>query len=170
MCNKRETLDANGDPDFDVKPLKESEIPPECLRFDYDHQWWDRIVLGVIGHACSIYYFAYLLPFGHISMWTFPVGNDSYCYYLFHINEGFNPSESIVISIRFSICVRISSTQTGMVYTYLSVGVGSTVGAHRYWTHKTFKANKAMQILLMLQQTSCMHFTIYYWCRVHSKI
>lgn len=74
MCNKRDTLGKGDDPDFDVKPLKESEIPPECLRFDYDHQLWDRVVLGVIAPLSGLVYFCYWFPLGHISPWTFPFG------------------------------------------------------------------------------------------------
>lgn len=30
---------------------------------------------------------------------------------------------------------------------------GTTVGAHRLWTHKTFKANTTLKFILMISQT-----------------
>ncbi|CAL8070692.1 unnamed protein product [Orchesella dallaii] len=52
------------------------------------------------------------------------------------------------------------------IYGYIG-GLGITVGCHRYWTHKTFKANKALQVLMMLMQTISMQYPIFKWCRDH---
>lgn len=76
MCQKQETLDHTDELDFNIKPLKESEIPPEWGKFDRDHQWQDFILLLIVGPACAFYYFFYLVPFGHISPWTLPFGKE----------------------------------------------------------------------------------------------
>ncbi|CAL8142140.1 unnamed protein product [Orchesella dallaii] len=53
-----------------------------------------------------------------------------------------------------------------IVYGYIG-GLGITVGCHRYWTHKTFKANKPLQVIMMLMQTVSMQYPIFKWCRDH---
>lgn len=45
-------------------------------------------------------------------------------------------------------------------------GLGVTVGCHRYWTHKTFKATLPLQIILMVLQTAAIQYPIFKWCRV----
>ncbi|XP_026482569.1 acyl-CoA Delta(11) desaturase-like [Ctenocephalides felis] len=50
----------------------------------------------------------------------------------------------------------------------LSLGVlGSTCGAHRLWTHKSYTANKSLRIFLMLCQTLAGTGSIYSWVRSH---
>ncbi|CRK94612.1 CLUMA_CG008112, isoform A [Clunio marinus] len=44
---------------------------------------------------------------------------------------------------------------------------GSTVGAHRLWTHNTFKANRILRFLLMISQTMAGQGSIYDWVRIH---
>ncbi|CAL8128357.1 unnamed protein product [Orchesella dallaii] len=51
-------------------------------------------------------------------------------------------------------------------------GFGITIGCHRYWTHKTFKATLPFQILLMICQTIAFQHPIRKWCvdhRIHHK-
>ncbi len=39
------------------------------------------------------------------------------------------------------------------IYGYI-MGLGITVGCHRYWSHRTFKAKLPLQIFLALAQTA----------------
>jgi len=58
-----------------------------------------------------------------------------------------------------------------LIYGYVG-GLGITVGCHRYWTHRTFKANLPLQILLMIFQTISLQLPIRKWCldhRIHHK-
>ncbi|CAL8130152.1 unnamed protein product [Orchesella dallaii] len=58
-----------------------------------------------------------------------------------------------------------------LLYGYVG-GLGITVGCHRYWTHRTFKANLPLQILLMICQTISLQLPIRKWCldhRIHHK-
>ncbi|CAL8128680.1 unnamed protein product [Orchesella dallaii] len=51
-------------------------------------------------------------------------------------------------------------------------GLGITIGCHRYWTHRTFKATLPFQILLMICQTISFQLPIRKWCldhRLHHK-
>jgi stearoyl-CoA desaturase (Delta-9 desaturase) len=45
--------------------------------------------------------------------------------------------------------------------------LGTTVGAHRLYTHRTFKANLKMRIMLMLMQTSALQNDMIEWVRDH---
>lgn len=54
----------------------------------------------------------------------------------------------------------------GMIYGYLTAGLGIGVGAHRYWTHRCFKATKPLQYLLMLMHASAFQEPLCEWCRV----
>ncbi|ODM92900.1 Acyl-CoA Delta(11) desaturase [Orchesella cincta] len=57
------------------------------------------------------------------------------------------------------------------IFGYLG-GLGITVGCHRYWTHRTFKATLPLQILLMILQTIASQNPIRKWCldhRIHHK-
>jgi len=44
---------------------------------------------------------------------------------------------------------------------------GSTVGAHRLWSHRTFKANLPVEILMTILQTYTFQQSIYRWARNH---
>ncbi|XP_058810729.1 acyl-CoA Delta-9 desaturase-like [Phymastichus coffea] len=46
-------------------------------------------------------------------------------------------------------------------------GFGVTGGAHRYWTHRTYKANLPMRVILMLSYCSAGQNSIYDWVRDH---
>jgi stearoyl-CoA desaturase (delta-9 desaturase) len=52
------------------------------------------------------------------------------------------------------------------IYTMLA-GFGTTVAAHRYFTHRSFKANKKLRMLLILLQTACAQEPILHWARDH---
>jgi stearoyl-CoA desaturase (delta-9 desaturase) len=44
---------------------------------------------------------------------------------------------------------------------------GVTMGAHRYWSHHSFKASAFVQVLMMLFQTMSFQGSIYEWARDH---
>lgn len=55
-----------------------------------------------------------------------------------------------------------------LVYTsgcFISFGV--TVGAHRLFAHKTFKANTPLKVLLLCLQSLNLQRSVYTWCRDH---
>lgn len=55
---------------------------------------------------------------------------------------------------------------TGFLLGGLS-GFGVTGGAHRFWTHRSYKANTPMRIILMLCFTLSGQNSIYEWVRDH---
>ena len=59
-----------------------------------------------------------------------------------------------------------SSLVVGWIWGALGA-LGTTVGAHRLYTHRTFKANLEMRILLMLMQTSAAQNDMIEWVRDH---
>lgn len=46
-------------------------------------------------------------------------------------------------------------------------GLGITVGAHRLWAHRTFKARTPMKVLLMFLNSAAHQGSIYHWSRDH---
>mmetsp|Transcript_39329 Transcript_39329/g.57861 ORF Transcript_39329/g.57861 Transcript_39329/m.57861 type:complete len:333 (+) Transcript_39329:58-1056(+) len=46
-------------------------------------------------------------------------------------------------------------------------GLGITAGAHRLWSHKSYKAHVSVRIVLMLLNSMCNQTSIYHWCRDH---
>lgn len=50
---------------------------------------------------------------------------------------------------------------------YRNAGLGVTLGVHRYWSHRSFKATMPLQIFLMLCFTMCFQGDIYWWARDH---
>lgn len=50
---------------------------------------------------------------------------------------------------------------------WLISGLGITAGAHRLWSHKSYKATKPLQILLMLCQTMAFQNDVIEWSRDH---
>ena len=46
-------------------------------------------------------------------------------------------------------------------------GLGITMGAHRLWAHKSYKAHWTIRAVLMLCQTLAFQNSIYEWCRDH---
>ncbi|CAL8118625.1 unnamed protein product [Orchesella dallaii] len=66
---------------------------------------------------------------------------------------------------------RTSTILFELLFGYIA-GMGITVGCHRYWTHKTFKANLPLQIILMTMQTMSNQYPIRKWSldhRIHHK-
>ncbi|XP_065581656.1 delta(9)-fatty-acid desaturase fat-7-like isoform X1 [Artemia franciscana] len=45
--------------------------------------------------------------------------------------------------------------------------LGITAGAHRLWSHKTYKAALPLRVILMIAQTTALQNDIYEWCRDH---
>ncbi|CAG2164427.1 unnamed protein product [Oppiella nova] len=50
---------------------------------------------------------------------------------------------------------------------YMSSGLGITAGAHRLWSHRSYRANFAMRSLLTVFNTMALQNSIYDWCRDH---
>ena len=50
---------------------------------------------------------------------------------------------------------------------YMAGGLGITMGAHRLWAHKCYKAVAPVRFVLMLCQTVSFQNSIYEWCRDH---
>jgi stearoyl-CoA desaturase (delta-9 desaturase) len=68
---------------------------------------------------------------------------------------------SIMLPMKFWKTVAI-----GWIYSIIS-GFGTTVAAHRYFTHRTFKANRPLKILLIMFQTMAAQEPILHWARDH---
>ncbi|XP_054156835.1 acyl-CoA desaturase 1-like [Oppia nitens] len=45
--------------------------------------------------------------------------------------------------------------------------LGLTAGAHRLWSHHSYKANLSLRALLCIFQTLAVENSLYYWCRDH---
>ncbi|XP_063635590.1 acyl-CoA Delta(11) desaturase-like [Cydia splendana] len=50
---------------------------------------------------------------------------------------------------------------------YMAGGFGITAGAHRLWSHRSFKATPPLQVLLMLAQTLACQLSAHSWARDH---
>lgn len=66
----------------------------------------------------------------------------------------------------FMVSKKLSTHLIGWTIGILS-GMGTTVGAHRYFTHRTFKATQKMKVLLMLLQTMAGQENVTRWARDH---
>lgn len=66
----------------------------------------------------------------------------------------------------FTLQKKTSSLIVGWVIGIVS-GFGTTVGAHRLYTHRTFKANLPMRIMLMLMQSLACQNDMIEWVRDH---
>jgi stearoyl-CoA desaturase (Delta-9 desaturase) len=49
----------------------------------------------------------------------------------------------------------------------LFAGFGTTVGAHRLFTHRTFKANQKLKVLMVILQTMAGQEPVIHWARDH---
>lgn len=58
-------------------------------------------------------------------------------------------------------------TMAFVVVLYWLGGLGITMGAHRLWAHKSYKAAWLTRFVLMLCQTLSFQNSIYEWCRDH---
>ena len=52
-------------------------------------------------------------------------------------------------------------------YSGFLAGLGVTAGAHRLWSHKSYKAKLPLRIFLMILQTVAGQNCLYIWCRDH---
>ncbi|CAG2121417.1 unnamed protein product, partial [Medioppia subpectinata] len=50
---------------------------------------------------------------------------------------------------------------------YMCSGLGITAGAHRLWSHRSYRANFALRTLLCIFNTMAVQNSIYEWCRDH---
>lgn len=61
-------------------------------------------------------------------------------------------------------------TYSGIVFAWIVgfiVALGTTVGAHRLYTHRSFKANTKFRVLLVFMQTMAVQNSMYEWVRDH---
>jgi stearoyl-CoA desaturase (delta-9 desaturase) len=58
------------------------------------------------------------------------------------------------------------SIPTALVFG-LFAGFGTTVGAHRLFTHRTFKANQKLKVLMVILQTMAGQEPVIHWARDH---
>jgi len=56
---------------------------------------------------------------------------------------------------------------TALLYGYCMAGLGTTVGCHRYWCHRSFKATTPLRLFLAAAQTASGQYPIFKWCRDH---
>lgn len=54
----------------------------------------------------------------------------------------------------------------GFVYGYFG-SLGTTAGAHRLWTHRSYKANLPLKAILLLAQTTSFQNSVFDWVRDH---
>jgi len=54
-----------------------------------------------------------------------------------------------------------------LLTTYLVSGLGITAGAHRFWSHKTFKAKLPLRLFLVFANSMAGENSIYIWSRDH---
>ncbi|XP_014485908.1 PREDICTED: acyl-CoA Delta(11) desaturase-like, partial [Dinoponera quadriceps] len=52
------------------------------------------------------------------------------------------------------------------VFGYISI-IGVSAGAHRLWSHRSYKAKWPMKLILMILQTACYQLSIHWWARKH---
>lgn len=50
---------------------------------------------------------------------------------------------------------------------FLACGFGITAGAHRLWSHRSYKATLPLKILLMIFHTAAFQLSIIAWARDH---
>ena len=62
--------------------------------------------------------------------------------------------------------VKVLTVASAITLGYFS-GMGMSVGAHRYWAHRSFKAKPILRLGLMLLQTMTMNGTIFSYARDH---
>ena len=53
------------------------------------------------------------------------------------------------------------------VWLYVWSGLGITVGSHRLWAHRRYKAHWTLRAFLMLMGSIANQYTIYRWVRDH---
>ncbi|XP_030033583.2 acyl-CoA Delta(11) desaturase [Manduca sexta] len=69
----------------------------------------------------------------------------------------------------FYLCLTAAKWQTilaGYIF-FIVGGLGITAGSHRLWSHKSFKATKPLQLILMLFQSCANQHSVAHWVRDH---
>lgn len=54
-----------------------------------------------------------------------------------------------------------------MILFEIPSGLGITAGAHRYFCHRSYKANQYLKYLLCFLQTIALQNSVIEWCRDH---
>lgn len=52
---------------------------------------------------------------------------------------------------------------------YILAGIGVTAGSHRLWSHRAFKANTKLQILIMIINSMAYQNTAFDWAKKHRQ-
>ena len=84
------------------------------------------------------------------------------CFLLAHIAYPFGMYELYKLGFAQGFIVFI----VALTYDIMG-GFGITCGAHRLWSHKSYKANNVFKTILMLLNTIAFQGEIYYWVRDH---
>lgn len=89
---------------------------------------------------------------------------DPILYEMFPVYVTFN----FIFFYAIYICTIVDSRTiiVNLIFAYIS-GIGVTAGAHRLWTHRSYKARFPLQIFLAFGHTIGMQFSILKWCYVH---
>lgn len=91
----------------------------------------------------------------------FKNANYPMCIYLFLVHLG------AIYGLFYCLLKCLYSTLVfAMVLSFLS-GLGITMGAHRLWSHRSYKANCIVRCVLMLFNSIANQGTLYHWCRDH---
>ena len=53
------------------------------------------------------------------------------------------------------------------VFCFVSLKLNHRSGAHRLWSHRSYKAKFSLRVLLMISNTIALQNDIYEWCRDH---
>uniref|UniRef100_A0A1B0CZP4 Fatty acid desaturase domain-containing protein n=1 Tax=Phlebotomus papatasi TaxID=29031 RepID=A0A1B0CZP4_PHLPP len=109
------------------------------------------------GDAFSVQEFGTDFKFKHKIVWE-----NALAFLVFHIVG--------LIGLVEVLTLRVSFLTT--IYTYLVLwigGIGLTVGGHRYFTHRTFKANKIMRRVLMFLFVLNGQNSLWEWVRDHRQ-
>ncbi|CAG2170181.1 unnamed protein product [Oppiella nova] len=75
-----------------------------------------------------------------------------------------------IIGIYGWFCQLRSFHHKTYIWTYVLYALsdlGIALGAHRLWTHRSFKAHSSVKIVFMLMQTIAMQRSVFFWSRDH---
>ncbi|TYZ68079.1 hypothetical protein PybrP1_010021 [[Pythium] brassicae (nom. inval.)] len=81
-------------------------------------------------------------------------------YYLSVVHAG------AIVGLTYLPHVKWQTLLLGLGFYYLS-GLGITMGAHRLWAHRSYKAHGIVRFFLMLCNSLANQGTIFHWCRDH---
>jgi stearoyl-CoA desaturase (delta-9 desaturase) len=71
-----------------------------------------------------------------------------------------------IVGLQCLLSAKWSTLALG-VYVYYLTGLGITMGAHRLWSHRSFKAHGIVRFFLMLCNSLANQGTIFHWTRDH---